>query len=112
LIKCKLRLFGCMALGFIARGLSCPEAVSVKVQGWLRHQWRIAFWCVIGSQQGQQSELCTRLQSTQPFVMVESYVLLFTLPTQTLLDRLPRLCHPRARENYSDMLSGHIQLHW
>jgi hypothetical protein len=33
LIKCKLRLFGCMALGFIARGLSCPEAVSVKVQG-------------------------------------------------------------------------------
>ena len=52
--------------------------------------------------------------------MVEPYVLLLTLPktltnaditTQTLLDRLPRLCLPRARGNYSDMLSEHIQLH-
>jgi hypothetical protein len=60
------------------------------------------------------------MQSTQPLVMVESYVLLHTLlktltnadaTTKTLLDRLPRLCLPRARGNYSDMLPEHIQLH-
>jgi hypothetical protein len=32
--------------------------------------------------------------------------------TQTLLDRLPCLCLPRARGNHSDMQSEHIQLHW
>ena len=61
------------------------------------------------------------MQSTQPtLVMVESFVLLLTFHktltnadtiTQTLLDRLPRLCLPRARGDYSDMLTEHIQLH-
>jgi len=51
---------------------------------------------------------------------VDSYVLLLNLPitlanadttTQTLLDRLLRLCLPRAGKKYSDMLSEHTQLH-
>ena len=80
----------------------------------------IACRCVSGSQQGQRSKLCTEMQSTQPLVTVELYVLLLNLPktltnanttTQTLLDRLPRLCLPRDRGNYSDMLSEHIRIH-
>ena len=36
--------------------------------------WRIACRCMSGSQQGQQSELRTVMQSTQPLVMVEESV--------------------------------------